>query len=514
MSNDYFKLFVKREGRVVLGKNFSNLWLLTLVLTFTFLAISFSNASLNYLSYKMNDPFVNWVDIEQDHGDEDVEGMLKGLADSTNKIKYHYVDYQMDYATHLNFFGKDDDMVQYLSCRFFQSIEGNSLFKAILGTSNVVNGTSVNSDQLSDDAVGLIVTQDVINKLGYNEAPAFLDFCSNSSGADSLGFDVLIQDKFARTPIPVWAVVKRLPGNMDIISTKYFYAQRENDYSHPFNLNHREYAVSAHYFVPEGISVDDFKDFLKAAYGKECIVRESFIPDIITFKRGTIIGLTGDAGQEIDPFEIKRVNKLVKEEYYDLGVCRVFEYLYSDYKLPQGAYISIQFKDLSKIREFESFLKDNYHVEIEMSQINAKENFNDVSVLANILSWAIVAFSMICIILFIVNLFQSYFQKVKRNLGTFKAFGISDVQLISVYLLIMFTTIVIAIAMALSVSYAVELILPMCGIMKDGSFSYLILSNSKTWYSVVIIVLVSLMTVGIVMKRLLATTPGNLIYDR
>ena len=44
LSEDFFKLFVKREGKVVLGRHFSNLWLLVCVLTLTFLAIAFSNA--------------------------------------------------------------------------------------------------------------------------------------------------------------------------------------------------------------------------------------------------------------------------------------------------------------------------------------------------------------------------------------------------------------------------------------------------------------------------------------
>ena len=40
--SDYFKLFVRREGKVVLGKHYSNLWLLCSVLFVTFLAIAFS----------------------------------------------------------------------------------------------------------------------------------------------------------------------------------------------------------------------------------------------------------------------------------------------------------------------------------------------------------------------------------------------------------------------------------------------------------------------------------------
>jgi predicted lysophospholipase L1 biosynthesis ABC-type transport system permease subunit len=149
-----------------------------------------------------------------------------------------------------------------------------------------------------------------------------------------------------------------------------------------------------------------------------------------------------------------------------------------------------------------------------MEQVNAKKNFNAVSVMAGILSWAIVGFSIICIVLFIVNLFQSYFQKVKRNLGTFKAFGISNRQLVGIYLLIIFSIIMISIVISLALAFAAELLLPMFGIMMDGAFNYLALNSSMTWIAVSIILVSSILTVYLVMRRLLSATPGNLIYDR
>ena len=123
-------------------------------------------------------------------------------------------------------------------------------------------------------------------------------------------------------------------------------------------------------------------------------------------------------------------------------------------------------------------------------------------------------FIIICIILFIVNLFQSYFQKVKRNLGTFKAFGISNSQLVGIYLLIMFAIIMISIAISLLIALAAELLLPLCGLMKDGTFNYLALNSNMTWMAVGIILCSSVLTVYLVMKKLLSATPGNLIYDR
>ena len=149
-----------------------------------------------------------------------------------------------------------------------------------------------------------------------------------------------------------------------------------------------------------------------------------------------------------------------------------------------------------------------------MSQVSSKENFNAVSVMANILSWAMIVFSMVCIIMFIVNMLQSYFQKVKRNMGTFKAFGISSSELINVYVLILLVIVISAIIISLSVTWLIQLLLPVLGLLKDGQFNYLSLWNMKTVWSVIIVIVATVVTVRVVMTRLLRQTPGDLIYDR
>ena len=134
--------------------------------------------------------------------------------------------------------------------------------------------------------------------------------------------------------------------------------------------------------------------------------------------------------------------------------------------------------------------------------------------MGNILSALIIVFAIVCIILFIVNLLQSYFQKIKRNLGTFKAFGISNRDLISVYVLIMAGIIVTAIMISVSATWFIQIALHLCGILKDGVFDYLSLWSFKTVCSIVVIVVAAIVTVYRVMKSLLKATPGDLIYDR
>ena len=332
------------------------------------------------------------------------------------------------------------------------------------------------------------------------------------------GFDINDQE-LARVPIPVLAVVKRLPGNVDIISSTYFYSQAANDYTYPFNLCHEKYASSLCYFVPSEVSHEKFRTTVETAAAEYTDFTVSmdedsfYVPEIVPFREGTFVRI--ECYDTCLDYEVwKDINTAVLQKVADDGVTRVFEYEFSHYETRKKAFISVHFRDLDVISDFEMFVRDNYKVKIEMSQINAKENFNAVSTMGNILSWVIIIFAIVCIILFIVNLLQSYFQKVKRNLGTFKAFGISNRDLVSVYVLILVAIIVAAIFMSLSVTWLIQGVMHVCGILKDGIFDYLSLWSAKTICSVVVIIVASVYTVFAVMRGLLKDTPGDLIYDR
>lgn len=516
LRSDYFRLFVKREGKVMLGKHYSNLWLLFGVLTATFFAIAFSNASMHYLDFKMNDPFINWVDIKNEHGDDDFSGLESALADEELKLRYHYGGYQTDYYFNYNFWAADNESIHYFRCRFFEKIRDNKLIDAILDQDNLVEGWGIDTDRLVDKSFGIIMTEDAFNKLGYTEAPAYVNYTRPCTGADSLGFELGIEDN-GYVPLPLLGVVKRLPGGIDVISTKYFYEQDNNSANNPLHLNNISYASSLYYFVPDNVDITAFMADMEAIALEKLVDRFNVaiqdLPAMTTYKTGVFVSLRGI--YDILPHrDLTQVHQQLIAKYSSEGVCRVFDYNVCDYELDEKAFLSVYFNDLDAIREFETFVKDEFKVSIEMSQINAKENFNAVSLLANILSWSMIIFAIICIILFIVNLLQSYFQKVKRNLGTFKAFGISNAKLISVYVLIMIGTVLAAVAMALSLTYVVELILQVAGVLKDGSFGYLELWSGKTFGAVVIIMTASVSTVYIVMHKLLKTTPGDLIYDR
>ncbi len=517
VSSDYFKLFVKREGKVVLGKHYSSLWLLTGVLTATLLAIAFSNASLNYLAFKMDDPFINWVDIKNNYAGNDFDHFEECLSDTTIQSAYGVEGYQTDKYFYVLFTDKKKDS-RNLKCRYFASIT-TPLVQAILSDENVIRNNRVDDTMLNNESYGVIITQDALsNKLKYEgEIPKYIYYRAhtNPEAGEEFGVDIY-DDHYAMVPVPVLAVVKRLPTNMDMIGTKFFYLQ---NFAKAFNMDNASYSASLIYNIPDGMDTEDFAKKLEDITTE--LTDASFytlphkeLPKMLGIGRGRFVGLFFDYDDEVDFAVNRQIHERIMNEYQKKGIIRVYEYDELPHKDDTDDYISVHFGNLNEISAFQEFAKEKFNIDIEMSQINAKKNFNEVSIMANILSWTMIVFAIICIILFIVNLLQSYFQKVKRNLGTFKAFGISNLELISIYVLIMVAMILAATALSFTITLLIQEFLPLLGLMKDDSFNYLCLWSPKTAYALAIIIIASVSTVYKVMSALLKATPGDLIYDR
>ena len=68
-----------------------------------------------------------------------------------------------------------------------------------------------------------------------------------------------------------------------------------------------------------------------------------------------------------------------------------------------------------------------------MGQIESRDNYNLVTNLTRILSVVLIGFSVLSISLFLSNIFKRHLEKIKMNIGTFKAFGIDNKTLQFIY---------------------------------------------------------------------------------
>ena len=96
------------------------------------------------------------------------------------------------------------------------------------------------------------MTLDAIEKMKYtrNNIPAFIDCRIPAKQADTLWNNKVDKDGYMRAPLPLLAVVRRLPMNKQMIASKYLFLQyTENNDPEPFNLSKEKYARNLYFFV-------------------------------------------------------------------------------------------------------------------------------------------------------------------------------------------------------------------------------------------------------------------------
>ncbi len=516
--NEHQQLLMKRECKVVLGAHAVNLWLLTLVLTVTFFAISFSAASTDYLADKMNDPFTNWVNIDLSSADDETIKCLKQELDNDSiQCYFGYNGVQAEVNSSLNLVDKRGRS-HILSTLFYETLSSD-LIKAVLSEDNLIDGCSVSPDSISESSLGVVLTADALTRLGYDDKnwPAYVDYHSKSTCADTLGIAMLDDGLYARAPLPLLAVVKRLPMNKEAIASKYLNEVRiKAGMDCPIDLNHENYARELFYFTPQDLKDFNF-DTMRAslpASMRECV--DEILPQpqtlkkLRTWKKGSIIRIYIKPGTPLQ--DVNSIEREITGKFGTMGLVRIYNYDTMDI----GSYtardnvFSAHFTTLDSISAFENFVKRSAGIQIEMTQVNAKKNFWAVSEMAGVLTAAMIAFSIISIIIFIINMMHNYFQKVKRNLGTFKAFGVSNSSLIIVYALIILGIVIVALVLSMGIVWIVQSIIP----PRSGGYNYLYLWNPITGWAVIVVLASVLACVYIVMKHLLRSTPGDLIYDR
>ena len=519
-------LLMHRERKAVMGHRAIGIWLLSAVLIATFLSIAFSAGSLSYLDEKMNDPFTYWLNVKRANPHKNLANIARELLSDSLPDHFHYDDTQITQATSQDMLCKNGASDGF-HIQYYEDLTSD-LIRYILKEESVVDGenrtVSVGSEDIGPNSLGVIMTEDAMARLGYSNGkyPGFVNIPIKAPGADSLGF-VIYPDDYVAAPVPLLAVVKRLPMHKDMISSRFMDLQYSN--RNTFNMCKEKYAYNLLFFVPnESIAV--FDEVIGKIIPDSILDNPSHIDacnrlqtSLRTWQQGSIkqICYLGRPPLHI----INTIERDIVSELSGSGVVRVYDYDIDstpESEASEKSYegLSIHFSQLDSIRAFERYVTQRWKddLQIEMTQVSIKENFNSVSTMANILTVALIVFSIITIVIFIVNMMQYYFQKVKRNLGTFKAFGISTKELIMVYMTIVLGIIVLALLIALSVTWGAELLLNLSGCTKEGGAPHLILWNYRTLFAIVIILSSTIISTLIVMRRLLRQTPGDLIYDR
>ena len=156
-------------------------------------------------------------------------------------------------------------------------------------------------------------------------------------------------------------------------------------------------------------------------------------------------------------------------------------------------------------------------LEIDLSDVEAKENLSIFNGFAQLLSLALIVISLILIINYTGAILRLHINKNKKNLGTLTAFGYKNSTITSLYLKITATIL----SLSFFVSYMVVWPLGHLGFNAflsitdlDKSLADVSFAHWPLYYSIPLFVLLPLAIVSVRIRKQLKATPGDLVYDR
>ncbi len=531
---EFFRLFYKRELNPLMGKAWSNMWILAIMLFITFTVIGFAEGSLRYLERKIQDPFINWVNIIpgnvsyfdiQEIIEELNSDSIKNIYGLNNVIGYNKQQFNYyDYKDILEFYQTEELDTNKLFPIPGRTIEyDDPVIKEVFADNNRLSGRALTEQ--SD--IGLIITRDELEKLNYplNTPFIWMDLPSYSQEADG---NILR----SAVPLPVKGVVETLPGLAGMASSAYFFQQRAHEVrGNPFNPYQDQNLILALTNM-ERQEVNAFIEKLESYLAE--------IQDELPYKTGNIWQRDQRTGEQAEHVRvhISMGSRNVHRDFLDELFFRIYNserfadyrnqlYLMYDYERRLRDYspiigydrIAVNFSTLDYLRPFSIMINTNYDLRLDMAQVESRENYNFVSRLTSIISYVLIGFSILSILLFVGHLLKKHLESIKRNLGTFKAFGLSNKVMIRVYVIIVLSIVGAATAIALAAaalfgySGGMRLILSLFSNHFEAE-AYFSLYSSYLFAALVFLCICYIIVLGMITSRILKQSPGNLIYER
>lgn len=500
----FTKTFEKNEFSSILGKKQSNFWILLAVFLCSIGALEFSRSGTKYLKYKMEDPFINWIEIAQQ---QDFENFRRDVVQPEIQKRFSIGEIEANNFINEYVAGENNR-------RFFaegQTIAFDSrLLERILDKDNTVVKREAG---IRDNDYGWIVTQELMERLGYGNPEDYPLYISRTeSGVQEIVEQwhiPVVGENNLDIPIPIIAVVRQLPGLLDFIAPKYYLDQKD-DPVHPFALpQHPEY------FSDLKLSVEDTSDAIGKIQGildKQGLNYDKYFEvgcDLRGLRPSYKIRITVYDSVVSD---INDASKAITDNIPD--VYRVYDYFFDKGMESPTNYISFMFNDLSKVADFAKWAKDEYGIRVDMAQIEAKKNFETFNLLASVLCVAIVVLSVMFVSIFLWFLIDAHFKAISKNLGTIMAFGLPNKTIIKIYRKVFLRMTLYSLGAAIAALGIIELLFLLAGVTREGRMEFISLADWVVWLFVIIIPILTAIVVSATMKQKLKANPGDLIFER
>ena len=519
---DGFHLLKKNEWKELLGGKKLNIVFLIFVFSLSILSISISSARLSYLEYKMKDRYVNCIDIIVDQVSGD-KNELRTFLNDIDKESLGIENTEPVYLIGGNFYNSSNDIVELAgrSCS-----DSCLLYTCVLSDKNVV-GEKRCILPLSNRDISLIVSIGGLKKLGLDTTVVFLDQCEMFyvDSAMKLDSDTTVISDFENVvyrsfSIPIYAIVKELPDMRDFLVPEAYIRQKlirtairktdDVEKMIPFNVTDSNINKSMYVCVPDSIK-DGLVERIK--YDGLSVNDEKYEKSYSNGYSKLIVN-----SQQDNYMKLYDSLFVVYSSCFN-GIKRVYDFRFPEYEMyeikrdPNLYSCFFNSDSLCNVEKFRDLLKSEVNYNIDMNKIYSMNNLNIVQVMVKLLSSLIIIISISFLCGFIILLLQSHFQKIQMNLGTFKAFGISNGVLVGIYVRLMFKMTLLAFAVSFLLLVIITSTCALFSSIEQG-YPYF---NVWAWQNFLLLglaIVASIVTTWAVSYGLLKHTPGDLIYDR
>jgi ABC-type antimicrobial peptide transport system permease subunit len=496
----FIKIFAYPELKSILKRIWLLLFLLIIVVAALW-SIGFSKGTLSFLKAKMDNPFIKFVSVVLPNNFDDKNDFKGDLSNSINKQHFGYKNFSLIPTRYVNFLGiNNKEPSGYM--RMINT--DDEIYKFIMSDSNML--LTPNAVSLKNSTWSCIVTESYLKKLGYsdfNNIP-FINYILPGNG-----------DTDVYVPIPVAAIVKQLPDNHDLFVGEDLFFSIRGDFheNNPLDITsagHKNYVTA---FIQTDEDEETIKGKLKELGLSDYVtsnIKPSYVNGIV-IKCNTI-----NTNADID-FSLleSKLNKFKVERYFDYSAATGSSSIRPDIDPDK---LIINFSSLDSVRSFQAYLLEKHKLKIDLNTVEAKENFNFFDKISSILSLILSSFSILLIIYVITSMMFEHIEKNKKNLGTLKAFGLSNSSITILYSMIALVVITIIfiigylIAKLLGSAISSNVLhIYQLNIAKDSSIFNLSLDiKLLSWF--IVFPLVS--TAIFLTLKLRNKTPGDLIYER
>lgn len=472
------KLFYTQEFKKLLGLKKYNLLILTCILLVGYFALSFLQNYIDNLKQEMDNPYTNWVslDIPNQKVLEAEDIITKFQSESLLK------EFLLDTVSYYN----------------IQHVEGfNEITHKSLGKLRVrsINTESKLLDKILEENNISISPEELRTECWVIIDPSI--YGDDKRRKDNL-FLSIIDDKL--TNLPIIGSAAQLPDNCDVLVSEHLMGilqlRCSNSRLRP-STNSNNIKTLLRDTMNVKAYINDFEEYS----GAQVVYHDVKKKRINEFNYHWLTMSLDTFYDQDDAFKFSRSK----------GILPITDFECNSHKpcqIEDPYYLTFNFASLDKVGELQSYLENEHGFVISLHDVKSKQNFVKVANMAMSTSIIIVVLSLSSIMLFLYHILESHITRVRKSIGTLKAFGLPNEKIIKSYSVICGKLFLYASFLAISILFIFQNVTQFFSIDIISVYSSVILFS---WIASFISIF---FFCSRILKYMLNKTPGDLIYKR